>query len=101
MLTFAPLLANADLVQSYLPWLVLRIWMIGFALYATSLARRAGGLRRIWRIPYGAVALVFAFVWGPDVKVWAVIDWFTAGVVAVSALFLRTEPAPTPSGFPR
>jgi len=58
-----------------------------------TLARRAGGVRRVWQAVYGLVALPFLFVWGLNVEGWAVIDWASAALIGVSAIFLRTEPS--------
>jgi len=91
-LVLAPVLAAADLAGSYLPYALLRFWMIGFCLYGITLARSAGGLRRLWQVVYGAIAIPFAFIRGLEVEQWAVIDFVAAACVAASALFLRTEP---------
>jgi hypothetical protein len=89
----APVFAAADLGIGYLPFLLLRGWMIGFALYGLILSSQAGGFRRVWRVPYVALGVVFAFVWGLEVEYWAAIDWGFAAAILASALFLRTEPA--------
>jgi hypothetical protein len=97
-LVLAPVLAALDLVHSYTPYLLLRLWMIGFSVYAFVLSRRAGGLRRAWQLVYVLIALVFAFVRGIEIEDWAVIDLVCATLVGLSTPFLRTEPAaPTPA----
>lgn len=91
-LVLAPVLAGLDLAGSYLPYLLLRMWMIGFCIYGAMLARRAGGPRRAWQAVYVVIALPFALVWGLEVEQWAVIDLSAAALIGLSALFLRSEP---------
>jgi hypothetical protein len=93
-LLLAPFLAAADLFHSYTPFLLLRIWVIGFCWYGGMLARRAGGFRRSWLLIYVAIALPFVLVWGLKVEMWAIIDLVSAVLIGVSAIFLRTYPVP-------
>jgi hypothetical protein len=79
VLILAPLLAATDVFNSYIPFLLLRLWVIGFA------------LRRIWTIPYALMGGIFLFVWGLQVEEWALIDLSCAAMVAFSTLFLRTQ----------
>lgn len=92
-----PLLAAWDVFHSYTPFLLLRMWMVGFAAHGFLLARSAGGVRRIWQPVYLIIGAVFLFVWGLEVEEWMLIDFGTAVLVAVSAIFLRTAPARTPT----
>jgi DNA-binding NtrC family response regulator len=87
-----PILATANVVGSYWPWLLLRLWMLGFCFYGGALAKRARGARRIWQGVFAGVAIPFAFVWGIEVEAWLVIDWASACVIALSTIFLRSEP---------
>jgi hypothetical protein len=87
-----PILADAELLQGYLPFLLLRVWMIGFSIYAYGLADLAGGMRRVWQVPYALTFLIFLFVWGLPSELWHLIDIVAALLVTMSALFLRTEP---------
>ncbi len=91
-LVLAPLLAGANAFHSYTPFLLLRLWIVGFCWYGASLARRAAGLRRSWQGIYVIIALPFLFLWGLKVEEWAIIDFIAAALVGVSAAFLRTEP---------
>ena len=90
-LVLAPIVAELNLAGSYLPFIALRLWLVGFSVYGYVLAGQAGGLRRIWRWFYGMMFVIFALIWGLDVEVWAVIDWACAVLIGASALFLRTE----------
>ena len=92
-LVLAPFMAAGNVFHSYIPFLLLRLWTLGFCWYGMTLARRAGGVRRVWQAVYGLVALPFLFVWGLNVEGWAVIDWASAALIGVSAIFLRTEPS--------
>ena len=92
ILLIAPIVAALNLAGTYLPFLLLRLWVTGFAVYAHGLARCAGGLRRIWSGVYLIIAFPFVFIWGLDVAQWAMIDVAAAALVALSMLFLRTEP---------
>jgi len=92
-LVLAPFLAAANVFHSYLPFLLLRVWVIGFCWYGGLLARRAGGFRRSWLLVYVLIALPFALVWGLKVDEWALIDLLSAALIGLSAIFLRTEPS--------
>ena len=94
-LVLAPILARLNIVHSYMPYLVLRGCTIGFAFYGSRLARDAGGVRRMWRLPYAIIGLVFLFVWGLPLEIWAAIDLVTAIVIGISTPFIRTIPAMT------
>lgn len=98
VLLAAPLLAAADLAGTYLPFLLLRGWLIGFSFYAFHLADAAGGLRRLWRFYYGALGITFAVVWGLRVEQWAVIDVVAAALTLLSVPFLRTKRSKSPNG---
>lgn len=89
----APLAAAADVFHSYTPFLLLRVWVVGFCWYGNSLAIRAGGLRRSWQVIYALIGLPYLFVWGLPVEVWMVIDLTTAFLIGVSVFVLRTEAA--------
>jgi len=91
-LVLAPVLASGNLFHSYVPFLVLRLWIVGFCWYGAGLAHRAGGLRRSWQAIYVMIALPFLFLWGLKVEEWAIIDFIAAALVSVSAVFLRTAP---------
>ena len=67
-LVVAPFLAAADLAGSYLPFGLLRVWMVGFAVYAFLLAKLAGGSQCLLRFPFILVGLTFAFVWGSPLR---------------------------------
>jgi hypothetical protein len=90
----APIAAAADIFHSYLPFAALRLWMAGFAVYGILLANAAGGFRKAWFIPYAGMGLIFLLVKGLEVEQWAVIDFGSAVTIALSTLFLRTEPIP-------
>ena len=92
ILLIAPIVAALNVAGTYLPFLFLRLWVTGFAVYAHGLAGCAGGLRRIWSGVYLIIAFPFVFIWGLDVAQWAMIDVAAAALVALSMLFLRTEP---------
>ncbi len=94
-LVLAPVMAAENVFHSYTPFLLLRLWTLGFCWYGVTLARRAGGVRRTWQVVYGLIALPFLVAWGLAVEQWAVIDWASAALIGVSAFFLRTEPAST------
>jgi hypothetical protein len=93
-LVLAPFLAAANIFHSYLPFLFLRVWVIGFCWYGILLARRAGGFRKSWLVMYVIIALPFALVWGLKVDEWALIDLASAVLIGLSAVFLRSEPPP-------
>jgi hypothetical protein len=93
----APVLASADIVGSYVPFLVLRAWCVGFAIYAIRLASQAGGFRKLWQGPFFLMVVTFSFVWGLETQHWAIIDWACAVAVLVSMPFLRTIPASHPA----
>ena len=94
-LTLLPILASADLIHSYVPYFLLRLWMVGFAVYGVKLSNSAGGWRTVWVVVYSGVGCVFAFVWGLEAEQWWSIDYASALLVALSAAFLRTEPRPS------
>lgn len=96
-LVLAPIVAELNLAGSYLPFLALRLWVVGFSVYGYILAGRAGGLRRTWRGLYGVMIFVFVFVSGLEVETWALIDWTCAALVGASAFFLRTEMSKSPN----
>jgi hypothetical protein len=91
MLVASPFVANADVMRSYTPWLVLRLWMAAFGMYGVVLSRNAGGFRRVWQNFYWLVVITFALVWGLSLQIWAVIDFTIAGLLLASAPFLRSE----------
>ncbi len=91
-LILSPLAAAANLFHSYTPFLLLRLWVLGFCWYGITLARRAGGHRRLFRFMYALVVLPFLFIWGLPIDTWALIDWGAALLIALSAPLLRTEP---------
>jgi hypothetical protein len=93
VLVAAPFVAAFDLAGSYLPFSLLRLWMVGFAAYGWWLSGRAAGWRRIWRIFFLPLSLIFVFVRGLEVEEWAIIDFAAAALVGISVLSLRTEPA--------
>jgi len=72
---------------------LLRLWMVGFCLYGIVLSNAAGGFRKVWQFAYGIMAIPFILIWGLSVEQWAIIDWIWAGLISLSAFFLRTEPA--------
>lgn len=94
ILVLAPIVADANILGSYVPFILLRLWLVGFSLYGILLARRAGGFRRGWVAVYALIGATFTLVWGLEVEMWAVLDWLAAGLVLLSTAFLRTEPLP-------
>ena len=59
--------------------------MVGFSLYAITLARRAAGFRVAWVLPYLIVAAVFLFRWGLEIEGWVLVIPVAGAVRAVAA----------------
>ena len=91
MLLLAPIAAAADVFHSYLPFVLLRLWMVGFAAYAFALARRAERSLGLLQLSFLAIGFVFLFVWNLEVEQWAVIDVVAAAVIVLSVWPLRRD----------